>query len=313
VEIFGQFQLDMVSPQVSEPRPVIDDISVVIPTLGRSILGECLFWLVSGTHWPAELIIVDQGSSYQAAAWVERLNSLGFSAQYLPSSQRGRAAGINRGLEKVQTQFVAITDDDCFPGRTWLCSMAAHLIAHPEAIITGRVEPAGEGEVDFCVVTSTESKVHMRPRLKVQPLIGGNMGVSIENVSRIGLYDEHPTVFAAEDNDWGYRALRSNVPIRYEPDTIVFHYGWRNPDQRAQRYRDYSRSQGGFYGKHLRQGDLFIGWQAARDLARGPLRWLRGRMRNDQDMIDRGKADTLELLPGILSGLLRKSAHGSGT
>jgi hypothetical protein len=43
--------------------------------------------------------------------------------------------------------------------------------------------------------------------------------------------------------------------------------------------------------------------QAGRDLLRGPVRWLRGWLKRDQDMIDRGLAHTLFLLPGILAGL----------
>ena len=43
----------------------------------------------------------------------------------------------------------------------------------------------------------------------------------------------------------------------------------------------------------------------ARGLVRGPIRWLRGLIQRDQDMVERGRADTLELLPGMLDGLLR--------
>jgi GT2 family glycosyltransferase len=305
--IFGRIQQDPENHHFYEPRPVDEDITVIIPTLGRNVLGECLYWIASGSVWPGELLVVDQGSGDQPASWVGMLNAIGLKSHHITSLQRGRAVGINRGLERVQTRFVAITDDDCFVDRSWLKNMANHLNKHPDSIITGRVEPAGEGEVDFCVVTSNESKVHLRPRVKVQPLIGGNMGVSMVNVRKIGLYDEHPSLSAAEDNDWGYRALKHGIPIRYEPDTLVYHYGWRSSNQRADRYRDYSRSQGGFYGKYLRKGDLFIFLQASRDLTRGPLRWLRGRILHNQDMIDRGKGDTLELLPGIISGFIRRN------
>jgi GT2 family glycosyltransferase len=307
VEEFGHKKLDTAKPQLYKARPILKDISLIIPTLGRSILGECLYWVVSGSVWPEELIVVDQGVSDQPAAWIKMLNAIGLKTHHIPSLQSGRAAGVNRGLEIVHSRFAIVTDDDCFIDHYWVENMAKHLNKHPEAIITGRVEPAGEGEVDFCVVTSTDAEVHHRPHVKIQPLIGGNMGVSMENISKIGLYDEHPTLWAAEDNDWGYRALKKGIPIRYEPDTLVYHYGWRSSKQRADRYREYSRSQGGFYGKYLRKRDLFIFLQASRDLVRGPWRWLRGRILHNQDMIDRGKGDTLELLPGIISGFKRRN------
>lgn len=288
-----------------EPRPVLDDITVVIPTLGRPILQESLYWIAVGSAWPSCLTVVDQGSNAKVAAWIEALRSLGIAAEHQLSSQRGRSAGINRGLERVRTPFVTVTDDDCFVDHDWLRNMAAHLRTSPDSIVTGRVEPAGDTDVEFCVVTSTKSMVYRRPQLKVHPLIGGNMGVAMANVGRIGLFDEHPSLRSAEDSDWGYRALRLGVLIMYVPDIVVRHFNWRHAGQRAERYREYSRSQGGFFGKYMLSGDWRIPVQAGRAIVRGPIRWLRGAAKRDQDMIERGRADTLELLPGILAGLRR--------
>jgi hypothetical protein len=288
-----------------EARPILDDITVVIPTLGRPILKECLGWLVAGSAWPKFVTVVDQDARAETAAWVDSLQDLGILAQHVPSDQSGRSAGINRGLERVRTRFVAVTDDDCFVTADWLQGMAGHLRHWPEAIITGRVEAGDDDAVEFCVVPSTTSAVYRRPQLKAHPLIGGNMGASMATVERIGLFDEHPSLHSAEDSDWGYRALRLGVPIAYMPEVVVRHHNWRTTDQRAARYREYARSQGGFYGKYLFSGDWLIPLQAGRGLVRGPIRWLRGLVRGDQDMIDRGRADSLHLLPGLVAGLRR--------
>lgn len=103
-----------------DPRPIVGDISVVIPTLGRPILEECLYWIIAGSAWPEGLIVVDQGSDPQIADWVAALRSLGIHGGHVLSSQRGRAGGLNRGLERVETRLVAITDDDCFVDTDWL-------------------------------------------------------------------------------------------------------------------------------------------------------------------------------------------------
>jgi GT2 family glycosyltransferase len=134
------------------------------------------------------------------------------------------------------------------------------------------------------------------------------MGTAMANVERIGPFDEHPALMAAEDSDWGYRALRLGVPIRYFPEIVVYHYSWRTPGQVASRYRVYARSHGAFYGKHLPNGDPLILLQAARDLVRGPLRWLRGALNGNREMAASGKADSLALLPGIFAGLRRRRA-----
>jgi hypothetical protein len=289
-----------------EPRPVLDDITVVIPTLGRPILEECLWWIASGSAWPGGVIVVDQGMDSMVEGWVEALRAVGIGAVYVPSSQHGRSAGINRGLERVITRFVAITDDDCFVGSDWLRSMQARLLQQPDEIVTGRVDQAGDEEVAFSVVTARNFRRYERPQLKAHPFIGGNAGLGMDLVQRIGPFDEHPCLQCAEDNDYGYRALRLGIPIVYDPDIVLYHYHWRDAGQRAARYVDYARSQGGFYGTHMRWGNWIIWQQAARDLVRGPVRWMRGAIRRDQDMVARGRADTLGLLPGIVDGLKRK-------
>ena len=293
----------VVDGKAFQARPILDDITVVIPTLGRAILEASLHHIARGSVWPAQLIVVDQGTETATLRWIEQLQAAGLAAMRIASSQRGRSAGINRGLERVTTRFVTITDDDCLADAHWLETMAVCLREYPSAIITGRVDPAGNPDVEFCVVPSRVPHVYDRPQLKAQPLIGGNMGVAMALVHRVGQFDESDCLHSAEDSDWGYRALRLGIPIRYVPDIVVQHFNWRSMAQRALRYRDYSRSQGGFYGKHLLGGDRLIWHQTARALVRGPVRWVRGLLRRDQDMIDRGQADTLELLPGIINGL----------
>lgn len=295
-----------------QPRPVLDDLSIVIPTLGRPILERCLCSLAVSDRWPSRLVVVDQSCSSDVEAWMRTLGELGLEVEYIPSRERGRSAGINRGLERVSTRFVAITDDDCLVAVDWMRQMATRLREAPDRIITGRVELAGDDEVAFSVVTSRTARVYHRPALKVHPLIGGNMGLAMGNVRRIGPFDEHPSVASAEDSDWGHRALRAGISIAYDPDIRVWHYHWRDADQRAERYLDYSRSIGGFYGKFV-LSDQMILLQALRDLVRAPLRWVRGVLRADADMIARGRSDTLALPIGILAGLRRRrDAPGPG-
>jgi hypothetical protein len=283
------------------PRPVLGDITVVIPTIGRTILERCLHEIAAGNAWPAQLIVVDQSASPLIAAWLARLCSFGFEAEHVPSSQRGRAAAVNRGLERVKSRFVAVTDDDCFVDRDWLGNMAVHLREHPEAIITGRVESAGSEAVPV-VVNSRTPAVQHRPGLKYDSLCGGNMGAAIAVIERTGLLDEDPCLRTAEDGEYAYRALRAGVPIVYGPDVAVHHFGWRDPAERAIQYRDYARSQAGFFGKYLRRGDWFIALRIIVHLVRTLRRWLYGVIVADRDLALNGRAYVIGLLPGIIAG-----------
>jgi GT2 family glycosyltransferase len=288
------------------PRPICEDISVVIPTLGRPILETCLRHLADGTHWPQRLIVVDQGRVPAVRGMLARLARAGLPATYLPSEQRGKSAGLNLGLDRVTSRFVALTDDDCLVRADWLECLVTRLRREPDVIWTGRVEAAGDQRA-FSTVLSRTPRRYCRPQVGVHPFSGGNVGMAMDVTRRIGPFDEHPSLMASsEDADYGYRALRLGIPIAYDPDIVLHHYHWRDENQRTSRYADYARSQGAFYGKHLRNGGgALMALQAARAILRGPWRWLRGVALRDPELERNGRESTRNLLPGLLEGLRR--------
>ncbi|MBW2508535.1 MAG: glycosyltransferase family 2 protein [Deltaproteobacteria bacterium] len=283
-------------------RDVIEDLTVVIPTLGRPILEESLRAIEAGSKWPACIVVVDQGQRPEVARWLAELSERGIRTLYVASSQRGRALGVNRGLERVRTRFVAITDDDCLADPEWLARMIEILRANPECALSGRVEAGGDEQVAF-VVTAEGASVTTRPSLKFDPLSGGNMATSMAIFERVGLLDEDPVVRCAEDGEWAYRALRAGVPLRYAPDVSVSHVGWRDSTEQIDQYRTYARSQGGFYGKYLARGDGFIALRLLAHQLRALRRWLRGALKRDAKLTMIGRAYATGLLPGVWAGL----------
>lgn len=286
---------------MTDRHPVETELSVVIPTLGRAILRRSLEHLASGDCWPARVIVIDQSQSADVAALVSSVSACGMNTLYVASAQRGRAAGVNRGIECAETRFVAVTDDDCLVAPDWVSRMAATLRTHAGSIVTGRVD-AGEGEVVLSTVTSEQPAVQRRPSLRFDRMSGGNMAMPTVLRESVGLFDEDPCVRAAEDVEFSYRALRAGVPIVYAPDVIVQHLGWRGLEEREAQYRNYARSHGGFFGKYLRRRDLFVAVRAAVHLLRATRRWATGALRRDQDVALNGRAYVLGLLPGIVAG-----------
>lgn len=281
--------------------PLLEDVTVVIPTLGRPILERCLLALEAGTHWPARVIVVDQGRSDEIARLLAAFAARGFPAEHVPSGQRGRASGVNRGIERVRTRFLAVTDDDCLAEPDWVHALVTRLRQDPRALVTGRVEAAEGGNVPV-VVTSRRSFTQRRPRLSFDSLSGGNMGAARKVLVELGLLDEDPCVATAEDAELAYRALRAGVPLIYEPAAGVAHVDWRDGEERARQYDSYARSHGGFYGKQLRRGDLFIATRMAIHLVRAVRRWMTGTLTKDPDLARNGRAYTLRLLGGAWAG-----------
>lgn len=280
-----------------------DDLTVVVPTVGRSFLAECLAALARGTITPAQVIVVDQSRRGAMLEPIEAVRSLGVDVVHVRSSQRGPAAARNRGFERVETRFVAAIDDDCFPAPDWAERVLKRLRKHPGAVITGRVESV-EGRGLPSTIESAAVAVYRSPLRDRDPLFSGNMATEREVFEYVGPFSEHAVLLpAAEDNEWGYRALRSGVPIVYAPEVSVRHLDWREPDDLAMTYRRYARGQGGFYGMYLRRRDWFIARRALRDLVRAPWLLVRGMVSRDPDILMIGRAQFTELLPGIVAGL----------
>ena len=280
--------------------PVQEDLSVVIPTLGRDILQRSLDALAAGSRVPAEVIVVDQGQTPAVERMVEELRARGVAARWIPSAERGRALGVNRGIAATRTRFVAVTDDDCLAHPEWIESLAKRLHANPGIIVTGRVD-AGD-ETVLSAVTSEREDYQRRPRLRFDRLSGGNMAVACDIVRRIGYFDEDPAVRTAEDTEYAYRALRAGVAILYAPEAAVTHLGWRDEASREDQYASYARSHGGFLGKYLRRGDLFIALRTFVHILRSSRRWLINTLMGDRERAAHGRAYTLGLLPGLRAG-----------
>jgi GT2 family glycosyltransferase len=283
-------------------RPIAEDLTLVIPTLGRPILADCLGALLKGTMWPAVVIIVDQGPSAEIGAWLDDIRDLGIRARHEPCAGRGRALGLNVGLRLVRTRFVVITDDDCLPAPDWIEGYVKHLRAQPDAVFTGGVTAAGKERV-IHVATGSEPSVARKPGWSFDRLSGGNCGMAVDVLGKVGLFDSDPCLRYAEDGEWAYRALRAGVPIAYAPDLVVAHIGWRDLHERLDQYRGYAHSHGAFFGKHLRRGDPFIVLRAGVHLARALRRWLRGILRGDPELAANGRSYALQFLPGIIAGM----------
>ncbi len=276
------------------------DISIVVPTVGQSHLKGCLDSIASARAWPAKLILVHQGENTEVSAWIEGLRAKGMAVQYIRSEKRSTATATNRGLECVETPFVAVTHDDCRVAVDWLDRMADHLRRHPHRIVTGMVRPETDKIVPS-VITARDPAIYRRPLIDRDPLFPANMGFALETARRLGPFDESPLLPLAEDAEWSYRALRSGVAIAYAPDAIVEHIAWRDSAQRAETYRGYVRSLGGFYGIYLRRGDRFILLRVIYDLLRGPWILLRAAIVGNRELKTIGLAYVVELLPATLN------------
>jgi GT2 family glycosyltransferase len=237
--------------------------SVIIPTIGRpELLTGALASLAACRPRADEVLVVDQSGGTETEEIVRR--RMPGAATWIPSDGSGIGLALNTGLRAAAHEVVLITNDDCTVADDWVGVALARLAGDPRLIVTGSVLAAG----DEARVPST--KQDPRPRdytgsLQDGALFGANMAAGRDALLSFGAFDER-IVPSAEDNDLGYRWLRSGRSLRYEPAMRIWHHDWRTPSELRRLYRRYGVGQGMFYAKHLAERDRTMLWFMLRDL-----------------------------------------------
>ena len=266
--------------------------SLIICTRNRpALLADTLASILQGDELPNEIVVVDQ--SRETVPPPETLSGSDTFAKGRPCEIRlvrmtvaGTSFARNAGTAAARHDVLAFCDDDMLATPGWFGSLVRALMdAGEESVTTGRVLPASSearGRFTAASVIGDQSAVYAG-RIGRDVLASGNMALYRSAFEEIGPFDERlgpGTPFpAAEDNDFGFRALEAGYRIVYVPEALAYHRAWRSRwTYPAVRWR-YGRGKGGFYAKHLRRRDRYMvgrmAWDVGHRLRRFPRTVLR--------------------------------------
>ncbi len=250
----------------------VANLTAAIATFDRPrALARCLDALLLGDVWPAEVIVVDQSEDDATRAIVEQRQACPVPVIYIRQPQRGLSASRNAALARARCPVIALTDDDCVPGRGWIAAINDTFTSQsaPDAV-TGRVLPLGSEVPGLYAVSSRTSTASAEFSGKVAPWVvgtGANFAVKSEWIDRIGYYDQRLGAGspggAGEDMDFLYRLLCAGGRIRYEPNANIYHERQSKARRIASR-SCYGRGIGACCAIWLRRGDLYslgVLWQ----------------------------------------------------
>jgi GT2 family glycosyltransferase len=229
------------------------DVSVLIPTIGRSeLLEKCLRSLEACRPRASEIVVIDQSRTAEIPDLVASFEHVG--ARCVQMHERGVALARNTGLEEAHHEIVALTDDDCIVAPDWVGAAHDLSSADPGAIFTGRVLP-GEGGGHVPSTRIEEEPEDFTGKPDPGAFFSNNAIVPRSQALALGGFDARFPAAAAEDNDFGYRWLVDGRTMRFDPRLVVWHCDWRTDKQLRKLYWNYGRWQGAFYSKHLVEGD----------------------------------------------------------
>lgn len=229
---------------MGEERP---RIAVVVPTRDRpEPLRRCLGALEKQTL-PVEIVVVEDKEG------------------------RGPAWARNEGVRRAGGEVVCFTDDDCAPAPGWAEALAAPILAGEAEAASGPVSmEEGATAADRAweaIVNYLQEKAGAPGTASPGFAVTANLAAGRSLLDRLPFDESFPGA-AGEDRDWGERAAREGVAMRYVPAASVVHRsGMGVGDYLRQQYRygqgaaryrraDSSRRPGsiGFYIGLLRAG-----------------------------------------------------------
>jgi GT2 family glycosyltransferase len=212
-------------------------LSVIVPTRNRLISLQNLLESFKGAtapkDWNVEILIVDNGSADDTAAFLHRETSKPrkFALKILHEKTPGKANALNAGLSNARGDIVLIIDDDVTADPALFSS---HLEEHQSRgfhAIQGRILPgtdpqgasADPAKLREYNIPYTD---HGDQAREIRGLTGTNMSIKRQVFEKVGFFDTRLGPGAAgfsEDSEYSIRIRKAGFKIGYTPRAIVYH------------------------------------------------------------------------------------------
>jgi glycosyltransferase involved in cell wall biosynthesis len=236
----------------------IPDVSVVLPTYNRAAnlrraLASVLDQRTSSRRY--EVIVVDNNSSDDTRAEVDRAIAEGAPVRYVLERNQGVSYARNAGIAAARAPLVAFVDDDVCVDADWIETICRTFEQHPELdCVGGKVLPKWEGPppawltrdhwaplalLDF---GETSRSINAGNQLC---LLTANFACRRETLDRVGLFRTElqrvrDGIGSMEDHEWQMRfwaagrqamyvsELRAVTDVPLQRMTRAYHRRWHS-------------------------------------------------------------------------------------
>ena len=244
---FGAGLSDHVPGLIDMPR-----LTILICTHDRAhLLCKTLASLNAARRpsgWSVDILVAANACRDGTHAALDMLRSRSSDAGNLPLTwfaepMPGKSNALNSALPRVDSDVVALVDDDHRVDAGYIEAICRAADDHPDAdLFCGRILPDWDGTEPGWVHDSGPYRIYPLPvprfdqgdvGRELTPDVavpgGGNLFLRTAWAERIGPFatDMGPTghdLGGAEDLDWVLRALRMGARLRYVPDMVQYHY-----------------------------------------------------------------------------------------
>ncbi len=228
-------------------------ISVVVPIYNQAALLPVTLPGVLGQDHPAEIILVDDGSTDGSAAIIERLAAGRADVRLIRHGEnRGRAAARNTGVVAATGEVVLFFDGDMQPEAGVVRAHASRYCRGTIGVVSRDVleglDPTDSFHRYLLGKSGQKGADPSRP-LPFRYFVIGYTSVRADALRAVGGFDE--AISYGEDLDLAYR-LWQRWPggLFHEPAAVVHQYDVGGLDERLRKLREFGANLPRLLAKH---------------------------------------------------------------
>lgn len=199
--------------------PAVPEVSIVVLAWdGLAYTQHFVESVRRHTDVPYELIVVDNGSQWEAA------NYAGAAADVaiLNDTNRGFAAGMNQGLEAARGEYVVFCNNDTILPPDWASKLLETARSSPNAAIVVPALTAARNETT--VRDAPGHVVEVLPPFSAPPAAVVYL-MRTDAVHALGRWEEEYEIASGEDVDLCFKVWVNDLDIVYDQRVLVAHIG----------------------------------------------------------------------------------------
>ncbi len=210
---------------------------------------------------PAELVVVDNGSTDRTEELVGSHESRALPLRYINEPCAGLAYARNAGLRRTRGEIILFTDDDVRPGPAWIEEMCRPIHAGQADSVAGRVALAPHLERPWLQQRHRSLFASRSLDALAKNTVGANMASARRVLDKVPLFDPElgagalgfgeDTLFSLQLLRAGYRHIvgstDTTVEHHFEEDRLLHSSLVNSAEQRGR-----SRAYVAYHWNHLR-------------------------------------------------------------
>ncbi|HEY5172842.1 MAG TPA: glycosyltransferase, partial [Acidimicrobiia bacterium] len=201
------------------PVPAEPEVSVVVLAWDNLVYSQMFVDSVRrNTDVPYELVIVDNGSAWEAANYARAAAD----RVVLNPTNLGFARGMNQGLAQSRGRYVAFCNNDTELPPLWARRLVETARSHPNAAI---VVPAVTNARNLVNVRAAPGNaVEVLPPFSAPPAAIVYVAPA-DRIRELGAWEEEYEVASGEDVDLCFKVWSNDLDIVYDQRVLVQHVG----------------------------------------------------------------------------------------